>query len=154
MRKLGLCLVVVVRLVSGLIGCGNDTKGEQQVLKIGINGEVNSIWKSIQNRLADQGVTLEFIELVAQQIPRSFDDVTLAVMNNNVAIQSGISVIDESIFIESQETEGIEQFFNMIAVQEGHKKDPLIQIFLEVYQTEETKEAMYNEFNGGWIPLF
>lgn len=137
-----------------LIGCGNDTQAEQQVLKIGINGEVNSIWKNVQDRLADQGVKLEFIELVAQQIPRSFDDVTLALMNNNVAIQFGISVIDESIFIESQKTEGIEQFFNMIAVQEGHKNDPLIQIFLEVYQTEETKEAMYNEFNEGWIPLF
>lgn len=270
MRKLGLCLVVVISLVSGLIGCENETKAEQKVLKIGINGEVNSIWKSVQSRLADQGVTLEFvtfsdynlpntaladgeidlncfqtvsffeqfiaahdlkleslksvyfapmaiystavsdidevadgakvsipndssnggrallllqeaglieldeatldsptlkdivsnpknlefIELVAQQIPRSFDDVTLAVMNNNVAIQSGISVIDESIFIESRETEGIEHFFNMIAVQEGHKNDPLLQIFLEVYETEETKEAMYNEFNGGWIPLF
>lgn len=253
-----------------IIGCGNDTQAEQQVLKIGINGEVNSIWKNVQDRLADQGVKLEFatfsdynlpnialadgeidlncfqtmsffeqfiaahdlkleslksvyfapmaiystavsdidevsegakvsipndssnggrallllqeaglieldeaildsptlkdivsnpkklefIELVAQQIPRSFDDVTLPVMNNNVAIQSGISVIDESIFIESQKTEGIEQFFNMIAVQEGHKNDPLIQIFLEVYRTEETKEAMYNEFNEGWIPLF
>ncbi len=253
-----------------LTACGNGENEESSVIKMGINGEVNSIWKSVQSRLADEGITLEFvafsdynvpnqaladgevdlncfqtqsffeqfvedhelnlvpletvyfapmaifstkvddlselkdgdkiaipndasnggrallllqeagvitlkedagkhstvkdiegnpknlefIELVAQQIPRSFDDVTVAVVNNNVAIQSGLSVVNDSIFIESQETEGIETFFNIIAVKKEDKDNPLYQKFLEVYKTEETKEVMYDEFKGGWIPLF
>ena len=260
-----LCLVIL------LVACdGNEEKDENAVIKMGINGEVNLIWKSVQSRLADEGITLEFvafsdynipnqaladgevdlncfqtqsffeqfikdhnldlvpretvyfapmaifstkindlselkegdkvsipndasnggrallllqeagviklkdnhsthptikdivdnplnlefIELVAQQIPRSFDDVAVAVVNNNVAIQSGLSVVNDSIFIESQETEGIETFFNIIAVKEENKDNPLYQKFLEVYKTEETKDAMYEEFKGGWIPLF
>lgn len=259
-----LCLGIV------LTACRNGGSDENSVIKMGINGEVNSIWKSVQSRLADEGITLEFVsfsdynvpnqalndgeidlncfqtqsffdqfvedhgldlvpletvyfapmaifstkiddlselkdgdkisipndasnggralllleeagviklkdgvgkhptvkdivenpkniefvELVAQQIPRSFDDVTVAVVNNNVAIQSGLSVVNDSIFIESQETEGIETFFNIIAVKAEDKDNPLYQKFLEVYKTEETKQAMYDEFKGGWIPLF
>ncbi|MGL4337462.1 MAG: MetQ/NlpA family ABC transporter substrate-binding protein, partial [Turicibacter sp.] len=60
MKKLICSLVCTFVLVLALGGCSNSAK-EDSVIKLGINGEVNSIWKGVQSRLADEGIELQFV---------------------------------------------------------------------------------------------
>lgn len=97
---------------------------------------------------------LEIVELVAQQLPRSFDDVAVAVINNGVAVQAGLSPLDDSIYVENTESETVVNYYNIIAVRTEDKDKASLKRLVEVYQTEETKKAIEEEYKGASIPAF
>ena len=270
MKKKVLSIILSAFLGGLLVACGTETNNDQSVIKLGINGEVNQIWKGVQSRLADEGIKLEFVtfsdynlpntaladgeidansfqtiaffeqfiqdhqldltsigytvlapmgiyssviseigelregdkvsipndasnggrallllqdagiiklkdgvgitptvkdivdnpkkleivELAAQQLPRSFGDVTIAVINNGVAVQAGLSPLEDSIYVENTDSETVENYYNIIAVRTEDKENELLKRLVEVYQTEETKQAIQEEYQGASIPVF
>ncbi|MFR7895932.1 MetQ/NlpA family ABC transporter substrate-binding protein [Turicibacter sanguinis] len=97
---------------------------------------------------------LEIVELVAQQLPRSFEDVAVAVINNGVAVQAGLSPLDDSIYVENTESETVVNYYNLIAVRTEDQDKEALKRLVEVYQTEETKKAIEEEYKGASIPAF
>ncbi|MGL4338373.1 MAG: MetQ/NlpA family ABC transporter substrate-binding protein, partial [Turicibacter sp.] len=97
---------------------------------------------------------LEIIELVATQLPRSFEDVDIAVINNGVAVQANLSPLDDSIYSEKTDNESVANYYNIIAVRTEDKDSQLLNRLIEVYQTEETKAAILEEYKGASIPAF
>ena len=64
MKKKFFSIITTVCLGALLVACGNNSNSDEKVIKLGINGEVNQIWKNVQTRLADEGIKLEFVLLV------------------------------------------------------------------------------------------
>ncbi|GFZ32730.1 lipoprotein [Clostridium zeae] len=97
---------------------------------------------------------LNITELVATQIPRSIEDVDIAVINNGVAVDAGYAPLKDAIYIEDTKKESSKNYFNLIAVRTKDKDSALLKKLVEVYQTDETKKVIEETTKGSSIPVF
>lgn len=104
--------------------------------------------------ITENPLNIQIVELAAPQIPTTLDEVALGVVNSGIAVTAGFAPLEDSIFIEDENTEGIENYYNIIAVQTARKDDPAILKVIEIYQTDETKEVIKESSNGANIPIF
>lgn len=97
---------------------------------------------------------IEIIQLVANQLPRSIDDLDIAVINNNVAVEAGYRPAQDAIFLENPAQERMKKYFNIIAVRGDRKDDEKIKKLVSVYNTDETREKIKEYYKGSGIPAF
>ncbi|MCM3714833.1 MetQ/NlpA family ABC transporter substrate-binding protein [Alkalihalobacillus oceani] len=90
---------------------------------------------------------LEFIELEASQIPRQLDELAAAAINTNFAIEHGYVPTEDSIFIEASDSPWV----NLIVTRTENKDDPVVQKFIEIYQSDEVKQFIEEEFAGSVV---
>lgn len=93
---------------------------------------------------------LQFKEIEAAQLPRSLDDVTIAVINTNFAMQASLNPTKDSLFIEDKTS----PYSNIVAVREGDEKRPEIQSLLKALQSKEVKEFIEKKYGGAIVPAF
>ncbi len=104
--------------------------------------------------ITENPLNIKVIELAAPQIPTTLDEVAVGVINNGIAVTAGYVPLKDAIFIENQENEGIENYYNIIAVQTARKEEPALLKVLEVYQSDEAKAIIIESSNGSSIPVF
>ena len=93
---------------------------------------------------------LQFKEIEAAQLPRALDDVTVAVINTNFAMQANLNPTKDSLFIEDKTS----PYSNIVAVREGDEKRPEIVALLKALQSKEMKEFIEKKYNGAIVPAF
>lgn len=96
---------------------------------------------------------LTIMEIEAAQIPRSLQDVDIAVINGNYAIDAGLKVAD-ALAAESVDSLAATTYGNVIAVQEGHEKDEAIVALVEAVMSEDVKKFMEEKYEGAVVPMF
>lgn len=98
---------------------------------------------------------LEFIELPADQVSRALEDVDIALINSDMAMEAGLIPTQDSIFLEDPENERSKNFINVIVVKEENKDNEDIKNFIEnYYLTDQTKKIIEEEYKGSVIPIF
>ncbi|EGC82178.1 MetQ/NlpA family ABC transporter substrate-binding protein [Anaerococcus prevotii] len=98
---------------------------------------------------------LEFIELPADQVSRALEDVDIALINSDMAMEAGLIPTQDSIFLEDPENERSKNFINVIAVKEENKDNEYIKNFIEnYYLTDQTRKIIEEEYKGSVIPIF
>lgn len=97
---------------------------------------------------------LKIVELVATQIPRSIQDVDIAVINNGVAVDAGYSPLKDSIYIEDVKKDSVKNYFNIIAVRTKDKDNATLKKLIQAYQTDETKKDIQDIYKGATLPAF
>lgn len=136
----------------------NDTTNEARALLLleaqgliklkenaGLNATKNDIVENVKN--------LDIYEIEAAQIPRSIDDVEIAVINGNYAIEAGFKVSD-ALAVEDSASIAATTYGNIIAVQEGHENDPAVQALVEALTSAEVKQVIEDTYDGAVVPLF
>ena len=93
---------------------------------------------------------LQFKEIEAAQLPRALDDVTVAVINTNFAMQANLNPTKDSLFIEDKTS----PYSNIVAVREGDEKRPEIVALLKALQSKEMKEFIEKKYGGAIVPAF
>lgn len=94
---------------------------------------------------------LEFAELEAAQLPRSLDDVDLAVVNGNYAIEVGLKPSEDALAIESAQNN---PYANVLSVLRGRESDPNIQKLGELLTSPQVKQFIEETYQGSVIPAF
>ena len=97
---------------------------------------------------------LDIIEIEAAQLPRSLQDVDLAVINGNYAIQGGLSVGKDAIAAEDKDYLAAETYANIIAVKEGNENTEKTKALIEVLQSETVRSFIEATYDGAVIPKF
>ncbi|GGB41298.1 lipoprotein [Oceanisphaera marina] len=90
---------------------------------------------------------LNIIELEAPQLPRSLDDVALAVINTTYASQIDLLPGRDSLFVEDKES----PYVNLIVARKDNQDDERIKTFVKAYQSEEVYQAALELFKGGVV---
>ncbi|MRH42027.1 MetQ/NlpA family lipoprotein [Aquibacillus halophilus] len=93
-------------------------------------------------------LNLEFVPLEASQIPRLLDEVTIAAINTNYAMESGRVPTEDSLYMEPKDSPWV----NVIASRTENKDSADVQKLVEYYQTDEVKQFIETEFEGSVIP--
>ena len=97
--------------------------------------------------IVDNPKKLKFVELDAAQIARSLQDVGLAAVNNNYAVQAGLDPVNGSLIKEPVETPWV----NIIAVRDEDKNQPWVKRLVEAYQSDEVKQFINTRFKGAFV---
>ncbi|MDO5406709.1 MAG: MetQ/NlpA family ABC transporter substrate-binding protein [Eubacteriales bacterium] len=96
---------------------------------------------------------LDILEIEAAQVPRSLQDVDVAVVNGNYAIEAGLKVSD-ALAIEDAESIAATTYGNIVAVQEGKEKDEAVLALVEALTSEAVKNFIDSTYEGAVVPLF
>ena len=88
---------------------------------------------------------------VAGNVAYSMPDVTLAVINGNYALDSGLTA-DEALYKESNYTDN--SYFGLIAARTEDAENPVYLRIVEAYQSQKTIDIFNNEFAGFFLPAW
>lgn len=101
--------------------------------------------------IIDNPHNLEIVELAAEQVARTLPDVAFGVVNGNYALQAGLSTAD-AVAQETESSEAIQQYVNVIAVKEGNENNEGIQALVEVLKSDEIKSFINENYQGSVVP--
>ena len=92
----------------------------------------------------------QIVELDAAQLPRSLDDVDLAAVNTNYALEAGLNPMADSLFREDKDS----PFAAVLVVREQDADNPTYKKIVQIYQSEPIKKFMEEKYKGAVIPAF
>ena len=95
---------------------------------------------------------ITFVELEAAQVPRTLPEVSFGVLNGNYAMEAGLTVADDALLFESADSEAAATYVNVIAVKEGNENLPKIKALVDTLKSDEIKQYINDNYNGGVIP--
>ena len=93
---------------------------------------------------------LKFVEIEAAQLPRSLDDVALAVINSNFALGANLNPVKDAIAIEAKDS----PYANIVAVRAGDENRPEIAKLKAALTTPDVKKFLEEKYQGAVVPAF
>ncbi|MGN1423656.1 MAG: MetQ/NlpA family ABC transporter substrate-binding protein, partial [Oscillospiraceae bacterium] len=94
---------------------------------------------------------IEFVEVDANLVFSVLDDVTIAVINGNYALDSGLTA-DDAIFKESKYDDN--SYYCLIAVRSEDADNEVYKRIVEEYQTQSTIDIFNTTFAGFFVPAW
>ncbi|MBV7253278.1 MetQ/NlpA family ABC transporter substrate-binding protein [Streptomyces albidoflavus] len=88
-------------------------------------------------------------ELDPAQLPRSLSDVDAAAINNNFALDAGLSPREDAILLEEAKDN---PYNNVLAVKKGNENDPRVKKLAELLTSPEVKKFIEDTYKGSVIP--
>jgi len=141
------------------IAIPNDTTNEaralllletQKLITLKDGAGLNATVKDIK----DNPKNLNIVEIEAAQIPHSLQDVDLAVLNGNYAIQAGLSVSKDALAIETADSTAAKTYANIIAVKKGNENNKAVKALVKALQSEKIKKYINDKYDGSVVPAF
>jgi D-methionine transport system substrate-binding protein len=105
--------------------------------------------KAVPGDIVSNPKNIEIIELEAAQLPRSLDDVAVAVINAGYAVSAGL---DPKTAIATEDNTS--PYVNVIAARAGEENDPAYQKFVKVFQSDEVRNYIKEKYPDTLIPAF
>lgn len=93
---------------------------------------------------------LKFQEVEAAQVPRTLDDVDIAIINSNFAMQVPLDPTKDSMFIEDSTS----PYVNIVAVRAGDENRPEIQALIKALKSDTVKNFIKEKYKGAVVPAF
>ncbi len=94
---------------------------------------------------------LNIKELEAAQVPKAIQDVDIAVVNGNYAIEAGL---DAALVTEASDSLAAETYGNIIAVREGEENSAKTKALVDAILTDNVKEYIEKTYSGAVLPVF
>ena len=122
---------------------------EQGLIKLaedaGLNATINDIIENPKN--------LDIVEMEAAQLAISLQDVDMAVINGNYAIQGGLKSSD-TIALEDEQSLGSETFGNVIAIKVGDEDREDLKALVDAIMSDEIRDYINETYEGAVVPLY
>lgn len=109
---------------------------------VGISVTVGDIVENPKN--------LKITEAEAAMLPRTLDDVDLAVINSNFAMEAKLNPTKDALFIEPKDS----PYANIVAVRKGDENRKEIQALKKALTSPEVKKFIEEKYKGAVIPAF
>ncbi len=103
--------------------------------------------------IAENPLNLKIEELEAAQLVRALEDVDVAVINGNYAIQGGLKVAD-ALAVEDASSDSAQTYANILVVKEGNEDLDKVQVLADALQSETVRAFMEETYAGAVVPIF
>lgn len=103
--------------------------------------------------IVENPLNLKIEELEAAQVARTVNDVDIACINGNYAAEAGYKVSD-ALATESADSLAAQTYVNIIVVKEGNEESEKIKALVEAVLSDEVKEYINSQYDGGVVPIF
>lgn len=135
------------------IAIPNDPTNSSRALKLLESKsliKINDVELATINDIIENPKNLKLQELEAPQLPRVLDDVTIAVINTNYALEANLNPLTDALAIESKES----PYANILAVREDNKDSDAIKALSKALTSAEIKKFIEDKYKGSIIPAF
>ena len=93
---------------------------------------------------------LKFEEIETAQVPRTLDDVAIAVINTNYALNANLNPTKDALVLESKDS----PYTNYVVVKVGNENSPKIKALDKAVTSPEVKKFIEEKYKGAIIPTF
>ncbi|KRB70581.1 MetQ/NlpA family ABC transporter substrate-binding protein [Noviherbaspirillum sp. Root189] len=93
---------------------------------------------------------LKFRELEAATLPRVLNQVDLALINTNYALEAKLNPVKDSLFIEN----GDSPYANLLVAREDNKNSEAIKKLASALNSPEVKKFIEEKYKGAVVPAF
>jgi len=93
---------------------------------------------------------LRFRELEAAILPRALDDVDLALINTNYALEAGLVPTRDALFIEGADS----PYVNVLVAREDNQNAPAIKKLTAALHTPAVRQFIEQKYQGAIVPAF
>lgn len=137
----------------------NDTTNEARALLLLeqeglITLDPNAGITATVNDIVDNPKNLQFRELEAANIPNALQDVDIAAINGNYAQAAGLSVADDALAVEADDSLAADTYANVLVVKEGNEDSEKIQALREALLSDEVRDYIANTYAGAVQAVF
>ena len=141
------------------IAVPNDTTNEARallllqqegIITLSANAGITATPKDI----VDMPSNLTIRELEAAQCAQSKDDVDIACINSNYAIEAGLNPSVDALAIEDASGTAAQTYANVLVVKSGNEDLPKIQALATALTSAEVRNYINETYNGAVLPIF
>ena len=140
------------------IAVPNDTTNEARALLL---LEANGLIKlnpdaglsATPKDITENPKNLNVQELEAAQLGRSLQDVDMAVINGNYALQADLKVTD-ALAKEEKDSEAAQTYANVVAVREGDENSDKTKALMEALKSDDVKKFIEDTYQGSVVSIF
>jgi len=100
--------------------------------------------------IAKNPKNLEFKELEAATLPRILNQVDLALINTNYALEAGLNPTEDALVIEGSDS----PYVNILVARPDNKDSEAMQKLADVLTSEAVREFILNQYEGAVVPAF
>ena len=93
-------------------------------------------------------------ELEAAQLALTLQDVDMAVINGNYAIQAGLNATTDALAIEDKDSTAAQTYANILCVKEGNENNAAIQELIKALKSDKVKAFIEGKYEGAVVPMF
>jgi D-methionine transport system substrate-binding protein len=93
---------------------------------------------------------LKFIEADAAMLPRVLDDVAVAAINTNYALEAGFSPLADALALEGKDS----PYANILAIRIGDETRPEIQALKAAMTSDKMRQFILDKYKGAVLPAF
>lgn len=140
------------------IAIPNDPSNEARALRLLEDSgliKLNAGELVTPNDITENTKNLKFEELEAAQLPRILDEVDIAVINGNYALEAGLNPSEESLAIEDANAEAAQNYRNVLAVRSGTENSEKIKALTKALTSDKIKNFIEEKYSDGTvIPTF
>ncbi|KAB7771749.1 methionine ABC transporter substrate-binding protein [Xanthomonas sp. LMG 12462] len=105
---------------------------------------------STQRDIVANPKQLKFRELDSAMLPRVLDQVDLALINTNYALDAGLNPTRDALAIESKDS----PYVNFLVARRDNKDDPRVQKLAKALTSPEVKAFIQRKYQGAVLPAF
>ena len=105
------------------------------------------------NDIETYNVQVKIIELAAESVKDAIPDAAFVILNGNYALEAGLSVGQDALAYESNDSTAAQTYVNVIAVKEGHENDEGIVALVEVLKSDAITEFINSTYDGAVVPF-
>ena len=106
-----------------------------------------------KNDIEENPLNLDIIEMEAALLPSQLDEVAIAVINGNYAIEAGLKIKD-ALATEDAQSTAAQTFANILVVKEGNENNDGIKALAEALTSEAVKTFIEGKYDGAVVPIF
>ena len=111
--------------------------------------DLNNI-SATQKDIADNPKKLKIRELEAATLPRILNQVDLAVINTNYAIEAKLNPLQDSLFIEDASS----PYANLLVAREDNADSAAMKKLAAALNSEEVRQFIADKYQGAVVPAF
>ncbi|SOB77139.1 D-methionine transport system substrate-binding protein [Marinobacter sp. LV10R510-11A] len=100
--------------------------------------------------IADNPKDLDFKELEAATLPRILDQVDVALINTNYALEAGLNPTEDALIIEGSDS----PYVNILVARPDNKDSEAMQKLAKALKSDEVREFIKENYKGAVVPAF
>lgn len=140
------------------IAVPNDTTNEARALLLLQDNGIIKLKDGVgltatKNDITENPKNINILEMEAALLPAQLDEVAVAVINGNYAIDAGLKV-SEALAAEKADSEAAQTYANILVVKEGNENLPKIQALSKVLTSDTIRDYINNTYDGAVVPIF
>src|SRR5690606_26155699 len=100
--------------------------------------------------IADNPHNIRIRELEAATLPRVLDQVDLALINTNYALEAGLNPTEDALAIEGEDS----PYVNILVTRSDNKDSDAVNKLVDALHSDEVKAFIEEKYQGAVVPAF